>query len=107
MLASRNVQGTVASILELLKNSELEEAKRRIQALAPEVKSERDKGSIQAASGIYWSMSKAKEGAMQTWDAARLERAANSVKSSQFSDEFDQGYADTLMNYTRLTQKTE
>ena len=107
MLASRNVQGTVASILESLKNSELDEAKRKIVALAPEVKNDREKGSLQAAAGIYWSISKAKEGKMQTWDAAKIERAANSVRGSQFSDEFDQAYAETLMNYSRLTQKPQ
>ena len=107
MLASRNVQVTVASILDSLKNSDMEEAKRKIQALAPEVKNDREKGSLQAAAGIYWSVTKAKEGTMQTWDAAKLERAANSVTSSQFSDEFDQAYAETLLSYSRLMQKLQ
>ena len=85
----------------------MDDAKRKIQSLAPEVKNDREKGSLQAAAGIYWSLTKAKEGKMQTWDSARLERAANSVRSSQFSDEFDQAYAETLLGYSKLMQKTQ
>lgn len=97
----------VSSILESLKNSDLDEAKRKIQALAPDVRNERERGSILAASGILASMTKAREGTMQTWDAARIERAAKSIISSQMADEFDQGYAETLINYAKLTQPTQ
>jgi hypothetical protein len=78
----------------------------QIQALTPEIRNEKERGSLLAASGILASMAKAKEGTMQSWDSARLERAAKSIVSSQMADEFDQGYADTLMNYARITQKT-
>jgi len=81
----------------------LEEAKHRIQALMPEVKSDRQRGELLAAAGIYSSMAKAKEGTMQTWDAARIERAAMSITASQMADEFDMGYAETLLNYAKLT----
>ena len=95
----------VSSILESLKNSDLDEAKRKVQALTPEIRNERERGSLLAASGILASMSKAKEGTMQSWDSARLERAAKSIVASQMADEFDQGYAETLVAYARLTQK--
>lgn len=95
----------VSSILESLKNSDLDEAKKKLQALTPEIRNERERGSLLAASGILASMSKAKEGTMQTWDSARLERAAKSITVSQMADEFDQGYAETLVAYARLTQK--
>ncbi len=107
MLASRHVQGSVSSILESLRNSQMDEAKRKLQTLASEVKTEREKGSLQAAYGIYWSVTKAKEGTMQTWDAARLERAVSSVRGSQFSDEFDQAYGETLLAYSKLIQKQQ
>ena len=81
----------------------MEEAKHRIQALMPEVKSDRQRGELLAAAGIYSSMAKAKEGTMQTWDAARIERAAMSITASQMADEFDMGYAETLLNYAKLT----
>lgn len=97
------MQASIASILDSLRRSELEDAKRKIQALMPEVKSERERGSLMAAAGIYASMSKAKGGTMQTWDSARVERAAKSISGSQLADEFDAGYADTLLNYSRLT----
>ena len=80
----------------------MDEAKQKIQALMPEVKTERQRGELLAAAGIYSSMAKAKEGTMQTWDAARIERAAKSITSSQLADEFDMGYAETLLGYAKL-----
>ncbi len=100
------MQASIASILDSLKSSDLEEAKRKIQALTPEVKSERERGGLLAAAGIYASMSRAKEGTMQTWDTARIERAAKSITASQMADDFDVGYAETLLNYSRLTTST-
>lgn len=101
------MQSSIASILDSLRRSDLEEAKRKLQALAPEVKSERERGSLLAAAGIYASMSKAKEGTMQSWDTARIERAAKSITASQLADDFDAGYAETLLNYSKLTVDTQ
>lgn len=106
MLTSKVVQASIASILDSLTSSDLEEAKRKLQALSAEVKSERERGGLLAASGIYASMAKAKEGTMQTWDNARLERAARSINASQMADEFDAGYAETLLNYSKLTRSS-
>jgi hypothetical protein len=97
------VQENIASILDSLKRSDLEEAKRKIQTLAPELRSERERGELLAAAGIYSSISKGKEGTMQTWDAGRVERAAKSITSSQMSDDFDAGFAETLLNFAKLT----
>ena len=101
------MQANIASILDSLKRADLDEAKRKIQALTPEVKSERERGGLLAAAGIYSSMSKAKEHTLQTWDNARIERAAKSITSSQMADEFDVGYAETLINYSKLTQGSQ
>jgi len=103
VLTSKVVQESIASILDSLKRSNLDEAKQKIQALMPEVRSDRQRGELLAAAGIYSSMAKAKEGTLQTWDAARIERAAQSITSSQLADEFDMGYAETLLNYAKLT----
>lgn len=105
MLTSKAVYAGVSSILESLKNSDLDDARRKIQALTPEIRNERERGSLLAASGILSSMTKAKEGTMQSWDSARIERAAASIVASQMADEFDQGYAEALVTYARLTQK--
>jgi hypothetical protein len=107
VLTSKVVQASIASILDSLKRSDLEEAKKKIQALTPEVKSERERGSLMAAAGILASMSKGKGGTMQTWDSARVERAARSISGSQLADDFDLGYAETLLNYSRLTAGTQ
>jgi len=103
VLTSKVVQESIASILDSLMKSNLEEAKQKIQALVPEVKSDRHRGELLAATGIYSSMAKAKEGTMQTWDTGRIERAAKSITASQLADEFDVGYAETLINYAKLT----
>ena len=99
VLTSKVVQASIASILDSLKRSDLEEAKRKIQALTPEVRSDRERGGLFAATGIYASMSKAKEGTMQTWDTGRIERAAKSITASLLAVEFVAGYAETLVNY--------
>ncbi len=101
------MQATIASILDSLKRSDLDEAKKKIQALTPEVRSERERGALLAAAGIYSSMAKAKEGTLQSWDSARIERAARSITSSQLADDFDAGYADTLTAYSKLTQYSQ
>ena len=107
MLTTKAVQANIASILESLKRSELDEAKRKIQALAPEVRSDRDRGGLLAASGIYASISKGKDGTVQSWDGARIERAAKSITASQMADEFDVGYAETLLSYSKLTTNSQ
>ena len=105
MLTSKVVYEGVSSILESLRDSELEEAKRKLQALTQEVRTEKERGSLLAAAGIYSSLSKAKDGKVQPYDGARLERAAKSITISQMADEFDQGYAETLISFSKLTQK--
>jgi hypothetical protein len=107
VLTSKIVQESVSSILESLARSDLEGAKRKLQAIAPDVRNEKERGSLFAATGIYASMTKGKEGTMRSWDSDRIERAAGTITSSQLSDEFDLGYAETLLSYSKLTQKSQ
>lgn len=107
MLTSKVVEESIASILDSLIRSDLDEAKQRIQAITPEVKTEWQRGELLAATGIYSSMTKAKEGTMQTWDPGRIERAARSITASQLADEFDRGYAETLLNYAKLIANSQ
>ncbi|HEV2226428.1 MAG TPA: hypothetical protein VGR56_06450 [Nitrososphaerales archaeon] len=107
MLTSKVVQENINSLLDSLSRSELDEAKRKLAALSSEVKSEKDRGSLLAAAGIYASMTKGKEGTMQTWEPDKVERAAKSITLSQMADEFDSGYAETLVNYSRLRQNNQ
>ncbi len=97
------MQHDIASIIESLAKSDLDEAKQKIQALLPDVKSERERGSLTAAAGILASMAKGKDSTLQTWESAKVERAAKSITSSQMADDFDRGYADTLLSYSKLT----
>jgi hypothetical protein len=107
VLTTKVVQESIASILDSLKRADLDEAKRKIQAIAPEVRSEKEKGGLLAAMGILSSMSKAKDGTMQSWDSGRVERAAKSIIASQMADDFDAGYAETLLNYSKLTLNSQ
>ena len=107
MFTARVVQANITSILESIAKSDLEDAKRKIQALMPEVRTERERGGLLAASGILTSISKGKEGTMQTWDASRLERAAKTVSGSQMADDFDRGYAEALVSYSKLAASSQ
>ena len=107
MLTTKVVQASIESILASIAKSELEEAKKKIQALMPEVRTERERGGLMAAAGILTSITKGKEGSMQSWDSGRLERAAKSISGSQMADDFDSGYAETLVNYSKLTASSQ
>ncbi|HYC26746.1 MAG TPA: hypothetical protein VEB67_01845 [Nitrososphaerales archaeon] len=100
------MQETVSSILDSLQRADLEGAKKKIQEVSTVVRSERERGNLMAAYGIYSSMTKGKEGRMQTWDSDRLARAARTINSSQLADDFDVGYAETLLSYSALTQRS-
>jgi len=105
VLTSKLVQESIVSILDSLRRSDLDEAKRKLRDLAPEVRSEKERGRLFALAGIYASMAKGKEGTMKSWDNERIERAAKSITASQMCDDFDLGYAETLRDYSRPTQQ--
>jgi len=105
MLTSKTVHEGVSSILESLRSSDLEGAKRKLESLSTNVRSDRDRGSLLAVTGIYASMSKGKEGTLQSWDQGRIARAAKTIESSQMADDIDKGYAETLLDYAKLIQK--
>lgn len=107
MLTTKVVQESITSILDMLRKDDLDQAKKMIQALGPEVKNDKERGALLAAAGIYASISKGKEGTLQSWDSPRIERAAKSITSSQMSDDFDAGYAESLLKYVKLTQDSQ
>jgi hypothetical protein len=104
VLTSKTVHEGVSSILESLRASDLDGAKRKLEAISPDVKSEKERGNLLAAAGIYASMLKGKDGTLQSWGQDRIVRAAKSVESSQMADDFDRGYAETLLDYAKLMQ---
>ena len=91
--------------MELIRASNLEEAKKQIETLAQTVKAERDRGSLMALNGILVSISRGKDGTLQSWEPEKVARAANTIRKSQMADDWDRGYADVLTNYAKLTQK--
>ena len=102
VLTSKLVYEGISSVLECITDSDMDAAKKKLETLAPEVKTERERGSVMAASGICSSMTKAKDGTLQTWAPDRVERVAASIRQNQMADEFDAGYADTLLEYSKL-----
>jgi len=105
VLTSKTVREGISSILESLRNSDLDGAKRKLEALSQEVKGERERGSLMAAGGIYTGMLKGKDGGIQSWGTERIRRAARAVESSQMADDFDRGFADTLQAYADIMQR--
>lgn len=103
MLTSTSVTEGVASVLKALKNSDIDGARRKVEELLRETRTERERGCILAAAGIATAMSKGKDGAVYSWDSEKLLKAAKRISSSQMSDEFDRGYAETLVSYAALT----
>ncbi len=85
-----------------MRADDVEAARKRMDEINLEVKTERERGVLMAARGIASSMSKGKEGTLQTWDAEKIKRAAKAITDSEMADEFDQGYAETLLDYAKL-----
>ena len=105
MLTSKTVTEGVATVLEALTHSDIDEARRKIEEISREAKTERERGILAAARGIATSMAKAKNGTFQTWDQEKIVRAAEAIRRSQMSDEFDLGFSETLVSYARLLPK--
>jgi hypothetical protein len=102
MQAGTTVNEGLQTILETLHAGNVDAAKKMVAEISRQVKTERERGSVMAISGLVTSVAKAKDGTMQTWDLEKVARAAKSIKLSQMSDEFDRGYAQTLEDYARL-----
>lgn len=95
----------VASVLESIQKPNFEEARTKLAALLTEAKTDREKGSAMAAAGILASLSKGREGGMQTWDQEKITREAQTMKKNQMADDWDLGYADTLLGYAKLLEQ--
>jgi hypothetical protein len=95
----------IASVLELLARSDIENARKALQELSSGVKDERERGMVMAAGGILTSMTKAREGAFQSWDEQKISRAARMIARNQMADDFDRGFAETLLEYAKMKKK--
>lgn len=95
----------ISAVLELLSKSDLENARKALQEISSVAREERERGMVMAASGIMASMTKAREGAFQSWDEEKITRAAKMIAGSQMADEFDKGFADALLEYSRLKKR--
>lgn len=95
----------VASVLESIQKPNFEEARTKLAVLQAEAKTDREKGSVMAAAGILASLSKGRDGGMQTWDREKISTAAQAMKKNQMADDWDLGYADTLLGYAKLLKQ--
>lgn len=96
----------IAAVLESIRKPDLEDARTKLGVLMAQAKTEREKGSVMAAAGILASLSKGKEGGMQTWNEEKIAKAAQKMKKNQMADEWDLGYADTLLGYAKLLKNS-
>ncbi len=95
----------VAGVLEAIRKPDLEDAKAKLAIIMSQAKTDREKGSIMAAAGILASVSKGKEGGMQSWKEDKIAQAAQKMKKNQMADDWDLGYADTLLGYAKLLKQ--
>ena len=95
----------VAAVLEAIRKPDLEDARAKLAIIMAQAKTDREKGSIMAAAGILASVSKGKEGTFQSWKEDKVAQAAQKIKKNQMADDWDLGYADTLLGYARLLKQ--
>lgn len=103
----RAMNEKIASVIELIRASDLEGAKKEVEALAQTAKSERDRGGLMALNGILVSISRGKDRMLQTWESGKVARAANAIRKSQMADDWDRGYADILTSYSKIAQRKQ
>jgi len=94
----------ISEVMRLIANSELEAAKKKVTSMSGNVRTERMRGSLAAVNGIITSMTKKKEGSLSSWDEEKAVRAAHQILKSEMLDDFDKGYAETLVKYGKLTK---
>ena len=92
----------LSTILQLISVSDLDAAKKKLTAMSANAKAERTRGSLAAANGIITSLTKKKEGTLPTWDSERAVRAAHQILKSEMLDDFDRGYAETLVKFGKM-----
>ena len=95
----------IAAVLDSIRKPDLEDAKTKLAVLMAQAKTDREKGSVMAAAGILASTSKSKEGGFQTWSEEKITKAAQTIKKNQMADDWDHGYADTLLGYAKLMKE--
>jgi len=95
----------VAAVLEAIRKPDLEDARAKLAIIMAQAKTDREKGSIMAAAGILASVSKGKEGTLQSWKEDKVAQAAQKMKKNQMADDWDLGYADTLLGYAKLLKQ--
>jgi predicted RNA-binding protein with EMAP domain len=105
VLTSQTVNKGVEEVVEALKAADYDGAKRKVAELSGEVKTERQRGNLVAASGIIASIQKQKEGGLHGWDQEKILRAARSIRKSQMADDFDAGMAEMLSSFARIPAK--
>jgi hypothetical protein len=102
MLASSLVKTEIPTVVDLLARKQFDEAKKKLDSLAPNVRTERERGAVMAANGILLGFTKRKEGAPPLIELDKLGRAAKALANSSMLDEFDRGFSETLLAYAKV-----
>ena len=99
MLSSSMIKEEVDVIIESLVNSKLEEARQRLNHLAPQVSSEYGRGALLALNGIVNVTENKTPDKMA--DSQKILRAVERIPKVEMTDDLDRGYLQTLGKWAK------
>ena len=106
MLSASVIREEVEVIMDLIAQSKIDEARERIQRLAPQVSSDYGRGALLAVSGIISMLTKPK-GGDSTQDVEKMTRMLEGIVKTQTTDDLDKGYTQTLSKWVKKVRTTE
>lgn len=94
----------IVTILQRILKSDFDGAKKELESLFESASNEKERGELMAVNGIITGIRKRKEGALQLRDAEKIARAGVLIGKSLLADDFDRGYAETLVSYAKMAE---
>jgi len=99
MLTSSMIKEEVDVIIESLLHTKLEDARQRLNHMAPQVSSEYGKGALLAINGIINVMENRTPDKMA--DSDKILRAVERLPKIEMTDDLDKGYLQTLGKWAK------
>ena len=99
MLTSSMIKEEVDVIIESLLHTKLEDARQRLNHMAPQVSSEYGKGAVLAINGIINVMENRTPDKMA--DSDKILRAVERLPKIEMTDDLDKGYLQTLGKWAK------
>jgi hypothetical protein len=99
MLSTSQLREEVEAIVGLVIQGKIEDAKQRLNHLAPDVSSEYGRGALLALNGILNVIENKSVDKMA--DAQKILRAAERIPKIQTTDDMDRGYLQTISKWAK------